>query len=287
MLESREAIQLFTSQSIQNIAKGNHDFVIDVITKYLKYEPSSLTLSQAFDLTMKKASKEYKNEYYYKNKIANELFLKKHKKNTATMVSEFRVGNAKADCAIFNGKTTCYEIKTEFDTLKRLPEQISEYAKLFDEIYIVASRNHIDRIVDITPSHIGIIELTEKGFLRDFRTASLINTPIDPVLMTQSLRRSEYVEIASLIKGVNINVNNMEIYKHCLDIIKSEDPQILREHFREVIKKHRMINYDLVRSLPFSLVSSFISYNLTKSIQLSISEMLTKEIVTEDTCTAH
>ncbi|MEB5838798.1 sce7726 family protein [Pantoea dispersa] len=287
MLESREAIQLFTSQSIQNIAKGNHDFVIDVITKYLKYEPSSLTLSQAFDLTMKKASKEYKNEYYYKNKIANELFLKKHKKNTATMVSEFRVGSAKADCAIFNGKTTCYEIKTEFDTLKRLPEQISEYAKLFDEIYIVASRNHIDRIVDITPSHIGIIELTEKGFLRDFRTASLINTPIDPVLMTQSLRRSEYVEIASLIKGRNINVNNMEIYKHCLDIIKSEDPQILRDYFREVIKKHRMINYDLVRSLPFSLVSSFISYNLTKSIQLSISEMLAKEIVTEDTCTAH
>jgi len=203
------------------------------------------------------------------------------------MVSEFRVGSAKADCAIFNGKTTCYEIKTEFDTLKRLPEQISEYAKLFDEIYIVASRNHIDRIVDITPSHIGIIELTEKGFLRDFRTASLINTPIDPVLMTQSLRRSEYVEIASLIKGGNINVNNMEIYKHCLDIIKSEDPQILRNYFREVIKKHRMINYDLVRSLPFSLVSSFISYNLTKSIQLSISEMLAKEIVTEDTCTAH
>lgn len=105
--------------------------------------------------------------------------------------------------------------------------------------------------------------------------------------MTQSLRRSEYVEIASLIKGVNINVNNMEIYKHCQDIIISEDPKILREYFREIIKKHRMINYDLVRSLPFSLVSSSISYNLTKSIQLSISEMLTKEIVTEDTCTAH
>lgn len=70
----------------------------------------------------------------------------------------------------------------------------------------------------------------------------------------------------------------MEIYKHCLDIIKSEDPQILRNYFREVIKKHRMINYDLVRSLPFSLVSSFISYNLTKSIQLSISEMLAKRL---------
>ncbi|MEM0672146.1 sce7726 family protein [Dickeya oryzae] len=278
MLESKDAVQLFTSQAIQNIARGDYSLLYKIVEDYLNPTFSSIKISEIFDLTFNKVSKNYKNEYIYKNIIANNVFLKKHSNKNATMLFEFRVGKNKADCAIFNGSSTCYEIKTEFDNLKRLPEQLAEYSKIFDKVNVIASQNHIDKILESTPDFIGIYKLTEKSSLKEIRKAGDIKTTIDPFLMIQSLRRVEYVEIASKILGESINVNNMDIFQHCADIMTQCESNKLRTLFRMAIKKYRSINYNILESIPDSLVSSFISYKINPIHQKKLTNIMNEYI---------
>ncbi|EMU5278212.1 sce7726 family protein [Yersinia enterocolitica] len=287
MLESKDAIQLFTSQAIQDIARGDYSLLYKVVSDYLNLRFSSIKISEVFDLTLNKASHDYRNEYFYKNIVANKIFLRKHSRQNATMLTEFRVGRSKADCVILNGYSTCYEIKTEFDNLKRLPEQLSEYSQIFDRVNIISSCNHLDKIFELTPNYIGVIELTAKGALKEVRRAEDIKTTIDPAVMIQSLRRVEYVDIASEIIGERVNVNNMDVFDHCMNIMKLEDSNKLRFLFRNALKKHRRVDYSLLERMPTSLVSSFISYKITPSHQKRLEEIMSNYITREDLCISH
>ncbi|STV31066.1 Uncharacterised protein [Klebsiella pneumoniae] len=141
MSNTKNIGQLFTSQAINAVADGDFSLLHELIGNVLTPKFFPVKVSEIFDIAFKKLSREYKSEYFFKNIIANEVFLKKHKKNAAVMLSEFRVGTNKADCVILNGLSTCYEIKTELDNLKRLPEQLNSYISLFDKVYVVAAKN--------------------------------------------------------------------------------------------------------------------------------------------------
>lgn len=287
MLESKEAAQLFTSNAIQKIANGDYSLLNKIVIDYLDVKFSNIKISEIFDLTLLKISKEYKNEYFYKNTIANKLFFKKHFRKNATMLFEFRVGKNKADCAIFNGHSICYEIKTEFDNLKRLPEQISEFSKIFDRVNVICASVHLPKVTEIIPTHVGIIELTEKGILKDVRKAEDIDIPIDPNLLIQSLRREEYVYIAKKICRDEILINNMEIYKYCSEIMKECSTVQLRNYFRDAIKIHRKIDYATLENIPDSLISSIISYKISVSVQNKLNAIMSDYINKDELCIFH
>lgn len=284
MLESKDAIQLFTSQAIQRIAGGDYSLLFKVVDEYLKPKFKSIKVAEVFNLTLEKASSDYRNEYYYKNTIANKILLKKHAVQSATMLTEFRVGSSKADCVILNGLSTCYEIKTEFDTLKRLPEQLLDYSKVFDKIFVITSSHHLSQVIDLTPQHIGVIELTKKGALKEIRKAALIQSEIDPTLMIQSLRREEYLEIASTIIGKNIQINNMDAYSFCMSIMQKVDSTKLRILFRKVLKKHRRLNPDIYEEIPRSLITSFVSYKIRPTDRENLKQIMNRYIDKENLC---
>ena len=64
----------------------------------------------------------YRCEYVFKNEIVHHL-IQRYKSKTSVIFNEFRVGKSVADLAFFNGESTAFEIKTEFDTDKRLVKQ--------------------------------------------------------------------------------------------------------------------------------------------------------------------
>src|SRR5688572_30584359 len=66
-------------------------------------------------------------------------------------------GNARIDLAVVNGSLSGYEIKSECDTLQRLPHQIEVYSRALDYITIVASETHIDKIIVLIPEWWGVI----------------------------------------------------------------------------------------------------------------------------------
>ena len=66
-------------------------------------------------------------------------------------------GKSRADLVAVNGHFTAYEIKSDFDSLKRLLSQVKEYDKVFEKNYIVIGKKFINQIEPQIPKHWGII----------------------------------------------------------------------------------------------------------------------------------
>lgn len=284
MLRSKDAMKLFTSHAISSLAKNDFFLLNKTIQEYLLPLQSPLKISEIFDLTLSKISKDYKGEYFYKNIIAEKIFLKRHGEK-ATMLSEFRVGTNKADCVILNGISTCYEIKTEFDTLNRLPEQLSSYTKIFDKVFVISANKHLDKICALLPENVGLLELTKKGAIKEVIKANMLDSTIDPKFMIESLRLKEYKYIIEDYFGTLPKLNNTEIFDYCLNKFHEIPSDNLKKLFKETLKKFRANDFSFIKQLPDSLISSAICYNMTKKEKTLLLNILNKYTNEVDLCT--
>src|SRR5215211_7159088 len=72
-------------------------------------------------------------------------------------------GSARVDVAVVNGFITGYEIKSERDTLARLPAQQEIYSKALDSVTIIVGASHAEKVVELIPSWWGITEAVLEG----------------------------------------------------------------------------------------------------------------------------
>jgi hypothetical protein len=114
----------------------------------------------------------------------------------AVVINEMVVANwaRRADIAVANGRLYGFEIKSAFDSLKRLPGQIESFRRHFDKVTVVAASKFISDISESYPPDVGIIEVYLKADKVEFRQVRAGR--IDEV------RNSQY--LASLITRVEI-----------------------------------------------------------------------------------
>lgn len=67
-------------------------------------------------------------------------------------------GDARVDLAVVNGSLSGYEIKSDRDTLLRLPKQRFIYGRCFDEMTIVVGTRHVSTATSLVPRWWGIWE---------------------------------------------------------------------------------------------------------------------------------
>ena len=65
-------------------------------------------------------------------------------------------GAARVDVAVVNGIMHGFEIKSDLDTLYRLPRQLEYYNRAFERMTIVVSRKYLEEVKRIIPSWWGI-----------------------------------------------------------------------------------------------------------------------------------
>ena len=135
--------------------------------------------------------------------------------SSTLVVDEFGLcrGLSRADIAVINGKIHGYEIKSEQDTLERLPMQVKYYNKVFDKVTIVTGEKYADKVSDIVPDWWGIYYVINKKdnlVLKKKRNAKL-NKDTSTVDLLQLLWKNELIELLSLygitkgVKSKNIN----------------------------------------------------------------------------------
>lgn len=66
-------------------------------------------------------------------------------------------GTARIDIAVVNGIMHGYEIKSDQDTLQRLPEQMNIFNTVFDKVTLVVGKSHLYNAINIIPDWWGII----------------------------------------------------------------------------------------------------------------------------------
>lgn len=116
-------------------------------------------------------------------------------------------GAARVDIAVVNGKLHGYEIKSEKDTLDRLPDQVLFYNMVFDKISIVVSEKFLEKVKKIVPDWWGIyiVFSCEENIKLKLEKKPKINKNIQPKALLTLLWKEEMLEFLGILgikKGV-------------------------------------------------------------------------------------
>lgn len=65
--------------------------------------------------------------------------------------------------ALYKDETYAIEIKSKNDDLRRLPEQLSDYEKIFDHTIVFATNEHIKKISEVANIKVSVYEISEGG----------------------------------------------------------------------------------------------------------------------------
>lgn len=210
--------RIFSPVVLDSIAQtGTSGYLSEVCSNsgLLDRIDSKMPLYKFFDYVYNLLFKNYRNEYIYKNAIANKILMGKHSLNTSHMLTEFRVGKCKADAVILNGTSTVYEIKSEYDSFDRLENQIKSYMEIFDHINIITSEPQSEKVLSLLTEKVGILILTNRNTIKTVRSSISNKENIKLETLFDSLRKNEYVKIVKEFYGAAPNVPNTQIFKEC------------------------------------------------------------------------
>lgn len=115
------------------------------------------------------------------------------------IVDELRVhnGNAIADVVALYSEAHCFEIKGYNDKIERVLRQGSYYNTAFRKITLVTTENHLNKALEIIPSHWGvIIAYSSSGKVRLKHVRRSNSNPFfDKELALLTLWKSEMLDI--------------------------------------------------------------------------------------------
>ena len=160
-------------------------------------------------------------------------------KNNLKVINELDINNSRADIAVIDKKYFCgYEIKSDVDSLKRLPMQIMIYNYIFDKITIVVGKSKLLKAINTIPDYWGIILAKEGNSdinLIQIRFPEL-NKNINKNWLSKKLWKSDIVGILkakNLYKGKSYYCRN-SLLKILMDNISLDE---LRFYIRGILIK--------------------------------------------------
>jgi hypothetical protein len=102
------------------------------------------------------------------------------------------------DVAVINGLLHGFELKSERDTLARLPAQVNFYNGVFDKVTLVVAEKHIDSAKSYIPSWWGIISARQEKNGRvvlESRVDPQLNPDVSAIQLSRILWRAEALAI--------------------------------------------------------------------------------------------
>lgn len=268
---NRSLSRIFTNPVFKQIAQsGNSDYFMDKLKKYdsqLSID-SGMQVKNIIENAYGYLSKNYRNEYVYKNTLVNKILLGRHSLKTATMLNEFKVANSIADTVIINGTSTVYEIKTELDTPDKLQKQIEDYKKAFAKIYLVTHHSLATRYMAlIAGSNVGLLSLSGRFNLSIVKEADEDFSCLNNEVMMKCLRKEEYSFIIKSHFGILPPVSNIKFFTECLSLSKQIEPRSLYELMISQLRKRVPAETDSLESdtLPKELKHICLCLNPTKA----------------------
>lgn len=142
-------------------------------------------------------------------------------------------GYVRIDIAVINGLFHGYEIKSDMDTLQRLPRQAEYYSNVFDEMILVTTPKYIEQVQKMIPSWWGIRYYNELNELITIRNC-YCNNNVDPYSRLTLLWKDELIELLCRYSDKKYKSKTKFAL---IDIIIKEVPHnVIIEYTREVIK---------------------------------------------------
>jgi len=235
----RDYSSLFSRNSVQEWMQGDFS---SIQVKVKRYDNTWFANRDASYLDYLKyvygvLESHYQNEYILKNTFLNEWLIKELGELNSKLYSEFRVGDAIADLAMFNGTSKVFEIKTEFDSDRRLKLQLENYQRAFNKVFLIIPSSKI-KLYERYDKNAGIIlfDSNSEDSFEIYREAR-IQSKVDPSAIMNILHTSEYKEIVQDYFDNLPAMTSFSQFNICSSLIQEMPNSVLNEYFINQMKK--------------------------------------------------
>lgn len=238
----RDFSTLFSRSEVNRWLKGDFDSIDIKLERYNLIEQNKGNSYLKFlKNTYRILEENYPNEYVLKNEFLNKWLKKELGTNNSIIFNEFRIGKAIADLAMFNGVSKVFEIKTILDKEYRLSNQLQEYKKIFNEVYIIVPNVLLSKYLNYDNT-VGIISFDSKSKKFELiRKAERINK-IDSNTLMEILHTKEYLEISKAYFGQLPEMNSFNQFDICKELISKIPKKDLNILFLTAMKKRNINN---------------------------------------------
>lgn len=248
-------VKAFRRPFFTSLAKGEDvSQVFSLFKEYISND-KDLTVRDVFDFFFDILRKNYRNEYVYKSAIVNKIIFGRHSPKTSSSSIELPVNNSIVDVAVFNDKSTAYEIKTEFDSPRRLVTQAIDYLDVFERVYIVTHPDFAEKYCALSMPNVGVLSLSMKETLSVVKEAKSNIESIKVDKIFNVLRKSEYIKIVENYTSSKIHMPNGIIHSYCKDVFLSMPLKVANSYFINAMKERATDKefIDYLYCLPASL----------------------------------
>lgn len=251
-----------------------------IVEQYHIDRSLAVTYGDVIRLIYRAIRKKYCCEYVYKNEFITKILINQYGTSKTVAFNEFKIPPSIVDIALFNGESKAFEIKTEYDSPKRLSSQLENYSMFFDKCYLIVSEDLLDKYIHLIDERIGILLLSHTKTsveLIQFRDAHK-NHFINIALLMRVLHTQEYKNIIENYYGEIPNVSCFKMFDCCFEMMKQIPLELLRPLILKEIK-NRKNNTSLLRLSPIELRQIALSLNLKREEIVILKESLNKPIL--------
>ena len=217
----RDFSTLFSRSEVNRWLKGDFNSIDIKLERYNLIEKNKGNSYLKFlRNTYHILEKNYPNEYVLKNEFLNK-WLKK----------ELGTNNSKV-----------FEIKTILDKEYRLSNQIQEYRKIFNEVYIIVPDVLLTKYSNYDES-IGIITFDSNS--KNFKIVQRAkrNKELNPETLMEVLHTKEYLEITEEYYEQLPQMNSFNQFEICKGLISKIPQKELNDLFLSKMKKRKINNH--------------------------------------------
>jgi len=178
-----------------------------------------------------------------RNVVLRRLSLEHGEDHDTRIVEEMGIwsGTVRVDIAVINGELCGYELKSERDTLERLPLQLRLFSRVFDRVTLISAGKHIAGAEARIPSWWGITmaEAVDHSAinLREIRPAQFNPSP-DPFLIAQLLWKDEALAVLHAL-GIEKGWRSKRIKLIHQKLADDVPLDVLRLHVRSTLKRRQ------------------------------------------------
>jgi len=223
---SRAINRVFTKGVLTELLETGKNKVFDYVVERYINDPESKTHGELFSEIYKYLDKQKRNEYYYMNTLLNRILVGYHSVNTTCALSQVRIGSHIADFVMINGEGKVYEIKSNFDTLHRLSDQLGDYFRAFGKVSVLTTPHEYERVLVLLEKlgsmgdAVGVFIMNEKDIFfnsNDRREPRLFTDKLEHSCIFKLLRKREYENVVQEYFGELPKTVPVRHFRECLD----------------------------------------------------------------------
>ena len=159
-----------------------------------------------------------------------------------------RHGSSRIDLAVVNGELHGFELKSNQDSLIRLPEQADAFGRVFDRVTLVLEERHVRRAVNLVPDWWGIRVASQDSCgvrFCDLKHA-MRNPSLDPAAIVAFLWREEALDFLQEL-GVADKVRAKRRAEIYAQIVREVNVDVLCDRVRTCLRRRLNWRSDATR----------------------------------------